>query len=63
VKTIELIVTSQGETQLATKGFTGPACQQASLWLEQALGARTSNTPTAEFYQTDPLDQSQREPA
>ena len=48
---IELIITPQGETRLETKGFQGVTCQQASRFLEQALGQRDSETLTGEFYQ------------
>jgi hypothetical protein len=48
---IEVVVNSTGETQVHTKGFTGPACQAASRFVEQALGQVTQQNLTAEFYQ------------
>ncbi len=48
---IELLVSPKGETTLQTKGYAGPDCQQASKWLEQALGVATNDRKTAEFYQ------------
>jgi len=39
-KTIEIIVTPAGETQVETKGFVGGSCQQASRFIEEALGKR-----------------------
>jgi hypothetical protein len=51
-KTIEIVVSPKGETTITTKGFTGPTCREASQFLEQALGQQTSETLTAEFYQT-----------
>lgn len=48
---IEVIVSPHGETHVETKGFTGAACQQASRFIEQALGNRQSETLTSEFYQ------------
>ena len=49
-KIIELIVSPTGETKIETKGFAGSSCQEASRFLEQALGAKTSEKLTAEFY-------------
>jgi hypothetical protein len=47
---IEVTVSPTGETKVETKGFTGASCQQATRALEAALGVRTSETLTAEFY-------------
>ena len=49
-KTIEIIVSPDGETKLQTSGFAGAECQQASRFLEEALGIRNSETLTAEFH-------------
>ena len=58
MKTIEVVISPQGETKIETKGFAGSSCQQASQFLEQALGAQVSEMPTAEFYQTQPQGQT-----
>ena len=58
MKTIEVIISPNGETEIETRGFTGSDCQQASQFLEQALGAKISEMPTAEFYQTQPQGQT-----
>ena len=50
-QTIEIIVAPNGQSQVQTKGFTGSACRQASQFIEQALGQRTGQQLTAEFYQ------------
>ena len=50
-KTIEIIVTPTGQTSLQTLGFTGASCQQASRFLEEALGQKTADRRTAEFFQ------------
>ena len=50
-QTIEIIVTPNGQSQVQTKGFTGSSCRQASGFIEQALGQRTSEQMTAEYYQ------------
>ena len=50
-KTIEIIVSPKGETTVTTKGFTGGECQQASKFIEAALGQRVGEELTAEFHQ------------
>jgi hypothetical protein len=50
MKTIEVTVSSKGETTVETKGFAGPACKIASEFLERALGRTTAERKTAEFY-------------
>jgi len=56
-KTIEVIISLQGEAKIETRGFAGSSCQQASQFLEQAMGTKVSEMPTAEFYQTQPQGQ------
>ncbi len=53
-KTIEIIVSPTGATTVATHGFTGTVCQEASRFLEKALGARLSEQHTAAFYEATP---------
>ena len=48
---IEVIVSPTGQTQVQTKGFTGAGCQQASRFLESAMGNRLGERLTAEFHQ------------
>lgn len=50
MKRIEIIVGPKGETMVTTKGFAGAECQQASRFLEEALGRRTADRITSEFY-------------
>jgi hypothetical protein len=50
-KTIEIVVGPKGETTVQTKGFTGPECRDASKFVEQALGQKTAEQLTAEFYE------------
>ena len=52
-KTIEIIVTPEGETTVQTLGFTGSSCRDASRFIEQALGQRTGEQLTAEFHQAE----------
>jgi hypothetical protein len=49
-KTIEVIVSPTGQIQIETKGFAGASCRDASRFLEEALGVKTEDRPTAEFY-------------
>ena len=51
MRTIEIIVSPKGETSVQTKGFAGSSCREASKFIEQALGQRTSERLTAEFHQ------------
>jgi hypothetical protein len=52
-KTIEILVAPDGKTTVQTQGFTGSSCRDASRFLEQALGQRTTEQLTAEYHQTD----------
>jgi hypothetical protein len=47
---IELIVSPTGQTKIETKGFAGSSCRDASRFLEEALGVKCEEKPTAEFY-------------
>ena len=61
MKTIEVTVSHRGEITIETRGFTGPACRDASRALEQALGAPASERLSAEFYQQQGVDQDLRQ--
>ena len=50
MKTIEITVDRDGLVTVETRGFAGGSCREASRFVEEALGARTSERPTAEFY-------------
>jgi hypothetical protein len=56
-KIIRVIVDPKGKTKIETKGFTGSECRDASKFLEQALGQPTAEILTAEYYQTQPVEQ------
>lgn len=60
-QTIEIVVSPQGESTLTTKGFAGKTCQEASRFLERALGQTTQETLTADFYQTTEEQTSQQQ--
>ena len=63
MKTIEITVGPDGRTKVETKGFTGSECRQASELLELALGKRTGERLTGEFYQSQPQQQTATEPS
>lgn len=58
-QTIEVTISPQGETRIETRGFTGSACREATRVLEAALGIRTSEQLTGEFYATSQLSEQQ----
>ena len=61
MKIIEVVVSPTGETKVETKGFAGAECREASKFVEQALGQRTGEKRTAEFYRTETgLEQNER---
>ena len=49
---IEITVDPKGASKIETKGFEGATCQQASRFLEQALGSRLNERLTPEYFQT-----------
>jgi hypothetical protein len=52
VKIIEITIGPAGESKVQTRGFAGGECREASRFIEQALGRRTAETLTSEFYQS-----------
>lgn len=56
---IEILIGPQGETTVRTRGVAGPSCREASRFLEQALGPRTGEALSAEFFQSVPCVQHQ----
>ena len=61
MKTIEITVGPKGETKVETRGFAGAECREASQFVEQALGPRTAEQLTAEFYQGQQAGQDLRQ--
>ena len=57
MKIIEIKVDAKGQTKVETRGFTGSGCREASRFIEQALGQRTGETLTTEFYQDQAAEQ------
>jgi hypothetical protein len=54
---IEVTVSKTGETTLQTKGYSGADCLQASRFLEQALGVTATDRRTAEYHQSESVQQ------
>jgi hypothetical protein len=61
MKLIEITVDPQGGVRVETKGFTGGDCREASRFVEQALGARTAERLTAEFFASHEARQDLRQ--
>ena len=53
MKTIEVIVSPDGSSKVETHGFVGSECQQASRFLEQALGQKQRDKRKAEYFQPE----------
>lgn len=51
MKQIQLLISPNGEVRLETQGFSGPACQEASRFLQQVLGQTLSEQLTSEYHQ------------
>lgn len=47
---IEVIVKPDGTLSIEGKGFSGADCFKATKFLEDALGVKTSDTRTKEYY-------------
>ncbi len=60
---IEIVISPTGQTTVETKGFTGASCQDASRFLEHALGTRTAEKLTADFHQSNAAQQVPQERA
>ncbi|MCE9554684.1 MAG: DUF2997 domain-containing protein [Planctomycetes bacterium] len=61
MKLIEVIVSPTGETKVETKGFAGAECQQASQFIEKALGQRIAESLTAEFHSVQQAEQQHQQ--
>jgi hypothetical protein len=61
LKTIEIIITPNGQSRVETKGFIGNECRQASRFVEQALGQQTDEQLKAEFHQSATSQQHLKE--
>lgn len=53
MKTIQVIVSRDGSSRVETNGFAGQKCQDASRFIEQALGMKQNEQLTADFYRAE----------
>ncbi|MBX9681841.1 MAG: DUF2997 domain-containing protein [Gemmataceae bacterium] len=60
-RVIDVTISPQGEVSIQTVGYSGSSCQEASRFLEQALGIPRSDRKTPEFYQTAEATQQQQQ--
>jgi hypothetical protein len=58
LKSINVVVSPQGESKIETTGFAGAECREASRGFEHALGVATAEQLTADFY-APAVEQSQ----
>lgn len=49
--TIEVIVSPMGDIHIEAVGFKGPDCEQATRFLEEALGVLKSKAQKPEYHQ------------
>jgi hypothetical protein len=61
MKLIEIIIDTKGQTKVETRGFTGGECREASKFIEEALGERSGEVLTGEFYQRQDASQQLRQ--
>jgi hypothetical protein len=59
-RTIEIIIGPSGEIQIDAVGFKGPDCEQATRFLEEALGAVGQKTKKPEYHQRSTTRNQQR---
>ncbi len=50
--TIEVVVSPMGDIVIEAVGFKGADCEQATRFLEEALGVLTAKTRKPEYHQT-----------
>ncbi len=59
-RTIEIIISPQGQVQIDAVGFKGPDCELATRFLEEALGVVNKKTKKPEFHQSAHKNHLQR---
>lgn len=60
MKSIEILITPSGSVRMEAINFTGPDCEAATAFLEQALGEVTDKHHKAEYYTKAKLTQKQQ---
>jgi len=54
MKTIEVIIDTDGNVEVQTSGFSGPECKKATADLERVLGKVTGDRVTSEYHRRSP---------
>lgn len=52
MKTIDIIINDKGQLTINATGYQGADCEQATAFLEQALGSLTQKQRKPEWYRT-----------
>lgn len=52
MKKIIVDIDIEGNIQIEALGFSGPACEQATKTIEEALGQKTTSVKKAEYFQS-----------
>ena len=60
MRAIEIIVDAQGGLKIDAVNFRGPDCEQATRFLEEALGTVTNKRKKPEYYQCRAAKNQQR---
>ena len=59
-KGIEVIVDKEGTVEIEAVGYSGAACEQATKFLEEALGSITAIEWTKDYFETVENKQEER---
>lgn len=59
--TIQVTIDPKGDINIKTSGFQANSCLDATRFLEKALGLKSSDTPTEEYYATQQLTQKAKQ--
>ena len=59
-RTIEITVSTSGEIQIDAVGFKGPDCEQATKFLEEALGVVGQKVKKPEYHQRNVTTNQQK---
>jgi len=60
MKTIDILINDQGQLTINATGYQGADCEQATAFLEQALGSLTQKQRKPEWYRTVQRQSKQR---
>lgn len=60
-RTIEIIIGLDGSSRIESKGFAGRSCLDSTRFLEEALGVKSKDERTPEFYRPVEQEESLRQ--